>query len=114
MVISRGEIWWANLPEPIGSEPGYRHPVLIVQAEFLNETRINTVIAVVITTNLNLAEMPGNVFLSERASGLSKESVVNVTQILTIDKRLLLEYVGTVSERKMEQIENGLRLVLSL
>ena len=114
MVISRGEIWWANLPEPIGSGPGYRHPVLIVQAEFLNETRINTVIAVVITTNLNLAEMPGNVNLSERTSGLSKESVVNVIQILTIDKRLLLEYVGTLSERKMEQIEKGLRLVLSL
>ena len=102
------------MPEPIGSGPGYRHPVLIVQAEFLNETRINTVIALVVTTNLNLAEMPGNVVLSERASGLSKESVANVTQILTFDKRLLLEYVGTLSERKMEQIENGLRLVLSL
>ena len=102
------------MPEPIGSGPGYRRPVLIVQAEFLNETQINTVIALVITTNLNLAEMPGNVVLSERASGLSKESVANVTQILTLDKRLLLEYVGTLSERKMEQIENGLRLVLSL
>lgn len=114
MVVSRGEVWWANLPEPIGSSPGYRRPVLIVQAEFLNETRISTIIALIITTNLALAEMPGNVVLSERASGLPKESVANVTQILTFDKRLLLEYAGTLSERKMEQIENGLRLVLSL
>src|SRR5436309_8175035 len=99
MVIGRGEIWWANLPEPVGSGPGYRHPVLVIQADFLNETRINTVIVSAITTNLELGEMPGNVVVTERTSGLFEESVVNVTQIITIDKRLLLEYVGTLSER---------------
>jgi mRNA interferase MazF len=114
MVIRRGEIWWANLPEPSDSEPGFRRPVLIVQSDFFNATKINTLVALAITTNRALAEMPGNVVLSRAASGLPKESVVNITQILTIDKRLLLEYVETVSERKMEQVEKGLRLVLSL
>ncbi len=114
MVNQRGEIWRADLPEPIGSPPGYRRPVLIIQSDSFNKTNLNTSIVALITTNLDLAEMKGNVLLKKTQSDLPKDSVVNVTQVFTLDKRLLLEFVGTVSESKMEQIENGLRLVLSL
>jgi mRNA interferase MazF len=114
MVNERGEIWWADLPAPIGSSPGYQRPIVITQANFLSKTDINTVIGAVITTKLKLAEMPGNVLIEKNQSGLPKDSVVNVTQIVTIDKTQLLEFVGTLSERKMEQIDKGLRLVLSL
>lgn len=114
MVIKRGEIWWADLPEPIGSSPGFPRPVLIVQSNSFNKTNLNTSIVALITTNLDLAEMKGNVLLKKNQSALPKDSVLNVTQIFTIDKRLLVEYVGAVSERKMEQVEKGLRLVLSL
>ncbi len=114
MVIERGEIWWADLPEPRGSSPGYDHPVVIIQANFLNRSAINTLIGAVITTNIKLADVPGNVLIKKSQSSLPKDSVVNVTQIVTIDESQLLEYVGTLSERKMKQIEEGLRLVLSL
>ncbi len=114
MVIERGQIWWADLPEPRGSSPGYEHPIVIIQSDSFNQTKLNTVIGVVITSNLDLAEMPGNVLIKKENSELPKDSVINITQIVTIDKSELLKYVGTVSERKIEQIENGLRLVLSL
>ncbi len=114
MVIERGQIWWADLPEPRGSSPGYEHPIVIIQSDDFNKTKINTVIGAVITSNLALAEMPGNVLIKKNQSELTKDSVVNVTQIVTIDNSELLEYVGKISERKMEQIERGLRLVLSL
>lgn len=114
MVIERGEIWWADLGEPRGSSPGFHRPVLIVQSDFFNKTRIKTVIAAIITTNLRLADMPGNVALSSRASGLDKESVVNISQLFTLDNADLLEHVGNISAQKMAQVEKGLRLVLSL
>jgi len=114
MVIERGQIWWADLPEPRGSSPGYEHPIVVIQSDYFNQTKINTIIGAVITSNLDLAEMPGNVLIKKNQTELSKDSVVNATQIVTVDKSELLEYVGTLSERKMEQIENGLRLVLSL
>lgn len=114
MVINRGEIWWADLPEPTGSSPGYRRPVVIIQSDIFNKTNLNTSIVALITTNLELEKMRGNVFLKKQHSGLPKDSVVNATQVFTLDKRLLLEFVGTLSERKMEQIDKGLRLVLSL
>ncbi|HEY0457690.1 MAG TPA: type II toxin-antitoxin system PemK/MazF family toxin [Pyrinomonadaceae bacterium] len=114
MVIERGQIWWADLPEPRGSSPGYQHPVVIIQSDDFNQTKLNTVIGAVITSNLDLAEMPGNVLLKKEQTELPKDSVVNVTQIITVDKTELLEYIGTISERKMEQIEKGLRLILSL
>ncbi len=114
MVIERGEIWWADLGEPRGSSPGFTRPILIIQSDFFNRTQINTVIAAIISTNLLLAKMPGNVLLTERASGLKEESVLNVSQLFTLDRSDLLEYVGTLSEGKMEQVEKGLRLVLSL
>lgn len=114
MVIERGEIWWADLPEPVGSSPGLQRPVLIVQSEKFNQSEISTVVIAAITKNIKLAAASGNVLVTPKQTGLPKESVVNVSQILTIDKRLLRDYVGTLSAKKMEQVDNGLRLVLSL
>lgn len=114
MVIGRGEIWWANLPEPTGSSPGFRRPVLIVQSDAFNQSKIQTVVALVITKNLELAKAPGNVTITARSSRLPIDSVVNVSQVITIDKSLLTEYVATLPHKKMEKIEEGLRLVLSL
>jgi mRNA interferase MazF len=113
-MVNRGEIWWANLPEPTGSSPGYRRPVLVVQSDDFNHSKINTTVVLIISTNLKLQESFGNVLLKMRQSGLSKDSVVNVTQLYTIDESSLTEYVETLSEQKMEQIDNGLRLVLSI
>ena len=112
--MQRGEIWWAELPVPVGSGPGYRRPVLIIQADPFNQSRIQTVIVAVITKNLALAEAPGNVLLSTRSSHLPMDSVVNVSQILTIDKSLLTEYVSTLTEKKINQVEVGLRLAMGL
>ncbi|MCL5279132.1 MAG: type II toxin-antitoxin system PemK/MazF family toxin [Planctomycetes bacterium] len=114
MVIQRGEIWWASLPEPVRSEPGYRRPVLVVQSDDFNRSRIATVIALVITSNTRLAQAPGNVFLPEKLTGLPKDSVANVSQIVTVDKSFLSERIGTLPPHMMEQIEKGLRLVLHL
>lgn len=114
MVIERGEIWWADLPEPKGSMPGYEHPIVIVQSDKFNKSNLATVVGIVITTNMRLADIPGNVELAPQQSGLPRESVVNMTQIVTANRADLVELVGRVSARKMEQIENGLRMVLSL
>jgi mRNA interferase MazF len=114
VVIQRGEIWWASLAEPRGSEPGYSRPVLIVQADDFNRSRINTVIAVVITSNLRLAEAPGNVRLSRKASGLPKPSVANVSQLITIDRAFLRDKVKMLAARELAQVEAGLKLVLAL
>ena len=84
--MRKGEVWWAALPRPEGSEPGFKRPLLIVQSDDFNRSRIRTVIAAVITSNLKLAGAPGNVRLSKRASGLTKPSVVNVSQLVTVDK----------------------------
>ncbi|NBD34809.1 MAG: type II toxin-antitoxin system PemK/MazF family toxin [Chloroflexi bacterium] len=114
MVIQRGEIWWASLPEPAGSDPGYRRPVIVVQSNAFNRSRIATVVAVIVTSNTYLAQAPGNVLLPKRMTGLSKDSVVNVSQVITVDKRFLTELVGTLPTNLIEQIEAGLRLVLEL
>lgn len=114
MVIERGEIWWADLPEPVGSSPGLPRPVLIVQSDKFNRSLINTVVIAVITTNLKLANAEGNVLLTARQSGLPKDSVVNVSQLFTIDESLLRDYVSALPAKKLEQVEDGLRLVLSL
>jgi len=113
-VIRRGEIWWASLPEPTASEPGYRRPVLVVQSDDFNRSRIATIIAVVITSNLKLAQAPGNVLLPSKATGLVRDSVANVSQVITVDKSFLTERVGTLPPYLLEQVEGGLRLVLSL
>jgi mRNA interferase MazF len=114
MVIQRGEIWWATLSDPFGSEPGYRRPLLIIQGNEFNASRISTVIAIVITSNLKLARAPGNVLLPKKVTGLPKDSVANVSQIITIDKNYLTERVGRISATFLAQIEIGLRLVLDL
>jgi mRNA interferase MazF len=113
-VVIRGDIWWADLLQPQGSEPGYRRPVHIVQADEITASRIQTVLVVALTSNTRLAEAPGNVFLPKEMTGLSKDSVANVTQVLTIDKDFLTEQAGVVGRLHMRQIEDGLRLVLSL
>lgn len=112
--MRRGEIWWASLPEPSGSGPGFRRPLLIVSANSFNESRINTVVAAVITSNLRLADAPGNVRVSGRGTGLAKPSVVNISQIITVDKTFLTERVGRLSSRLLAHVEEGLRLVLSI
>ncbi len=113
-MIHRGEIWWATLPEPVGSEPGYRRPVIIVQADDFNQSRIATVLALVITSNTELAQAPGNVFLPRKMTGLPKDSVANISQVVTVDKNFLDERIGSLHPRLLDQIEDGLRLVLSL
>lgn len=114
MVVRRGEIWWAGLPDPAGSGPGYRRPVVIVQADAFNRSRIQTVIAAVITSNLKLAEAPGNFLLFRKESGLPKESVVNVPQIVTLDRAYLTAKVGSLRPTQLTLLEDGLRLVLGL
>ena len=114
MVIQRGEIWWADLPEPSGSAPGYRRPVLVVQSDDFNRSRIATAIVVVITANLNLAQAPGNVLLPQKATGLPRDSVANISQVLTVDKSFLTEKIGELPSYLLEQVESGLRLVMDL
>ncbi len=112
--MHRGEIWWATLPEPIGSEPGYRRPILIVQDDAFNRSRIQTVIVVVITSTVELAKAPGNVLLPRKATGLPRESVANVSQVITVDKSFLTERVSSLPDDLLEQVDAGLRLVLCL
>jgi len=112
--VKRGEIWWADLPIPRGSEPGFRRPVLVVQADSFNASQIGTIVVAAITSNLRLADAPGNVRLTRRQSRLSRESVVNVSQLLTLDREFLVERVGTLPAAAFDAVESGLRLVLSL
>ena len=113
-MIARGEIWWAELPAPTGSGPGKRRPVLVVSADSFNLSRIGTVVAAAISSNVDLAAAPGNVAVPAGRSGLPKDSVVNVSQIVTLDKRQLAERVGALDYDTLDQIEAGLRLVLDL
>ena len=112
--IRRGEIWWADLIEPRRSEPGYRRPVLVVQADRFNRSRIQTVVVAAITGNMELAAAPGNVILPARSSGLPRDSVVNVSQVLTLDRSFLSEQAGALSPRLQRVVDQGLRLVLQL
>jgi mRNA interferase MazF len=112
--MTRGEIWWATLPDPGASEPGYRRPVLIVQSNAFNQSAIRTVIVAVITSNLRLAEAPGNVMLRKRESRLAKDSIVNVSQLLTLSKNFLVRRVARIPPARLREVEDGLRLVLSL
>jgi mRNA interferase MazF len=112
--MRRGDVWWAGLPEPRGSEPGFRRPVVVVQADEFNASRIATVMVVPLTSNLRLAQAPGNVLLSARESGLGKRSVANVSQVLTVDKGFLHDHVKVLSARHMDSIDAGLRLALAL
>jgi mRNA interferase MazF len=112
--MRRGEIWWASLGKPIGSAPGFRRPVLIVSADSFNQSRINTVIVAAITSNLRLAAAPGNVEVPIRGTGLARPSVVNVSQIITVDRTFLTERLGKLNSEVLRRVENGLRLAFSL
>jgi mRNA interferase MazF len=112
VVISQGEVWWADLGEPVGSEPGFRRPVVVVQGNDFNRSRLNTVVAVSLTSNLRWAKAPGNVRLTSRATGLPHDSVANVSQILTLDKSILTERVGMLPSPKLELVLAGIDLVL--
>lgn len=112
MVIAQGEVWWADLPAPTGSGPGFRRPVVVVQGDGLNRSRIATVVCVPLTSNLKWAAAPGNVILSPRFTGLAKESVANVSQLVTIDKAQLIERVGKLPFVKLELILAGIDVVL--
>lgn len=112
--MRRGEVWWAVLGTPRGSEPGYRRPVLILQTNEFNDSRLRTVVVAAITSNLRLADAPGNVRCRPRETGLDKPSVINVSQIATVDKRSLQEQAGRLSGRLLARVEAGVRLVLGL
>jgi mRNA interferase MazF len=114
VVIHRGEVWWADLDEPSGSGPGYRRPVLVVQNDAFNRSRISTVIVVVLTSNLRLLDAPGNVLLSARLSGLKKDSVANVSQVVTLDRGVLVTRAGRADAAAMRSVDQGLRLALAL
>jgi mRNA interferase MazF len=110
----RGEIWWASLPDPIGSEPGYRRPVLIIQDDVFTQSRMSTIIVVIITSNTQLAEAPGNVLLVSEATGLPKDSVANVSQVFTVDKTFVVERIGMLPKHLQKEVDEGLRTVLYL
>ncbi len=112
--MRRGEVWWASLGDPSGSGPGFRRPVVIVQANAFNESAIRTVLCVSVTSNLRLGEAPGNVRLPRRASGLSKDSIANVSQVITTDKHSLTQRAGRLTATTLRDIDAGLRLVLAL
>lgn len=114
LALRRGQVWWADLPEPRGSEPAYRRPVLVIQADSFNRSEIQTVLVAAITTNMELARAPGNVLLPKRAAGLPRVSVVNVSQVMTLDRLFLGEYVGTLPPRVRASVDAGLRLVMDL
>ncbi len=114
MVIERGDVWWASLGEPRGSEPGFRRPLLVVQADAFNRSRIETTVVVVLTSNLRLLNAPGNVLVPKRAAGLPKDSVANVSLVLTIDRDILTDRAGKLSGDLLSAVDAGLRLVLSL
>ena len=112
--MQRGDIWWATLRPPTGSEPGFRRPVLVVQSDDFNQSRINTVIVAILTSNLRLKAAPGNVFLAKRGTKLAKDSVANVSQVVTLDKSFLTKQISRVSAEQMQYVDEGLRLVLNL
>jgi mRNA interferase MazF len=112
--VRRGEIWWASLPAPAGSGPGFRRPVLVIQSNPFNESRIATAIVAVITSNLGLADAPGNVRLGRTESGLSRPSVVNVSQLMTVDKAMVTEKLRALAAETIARVDEGVRLVLAL
>ena len=112
MVISQGEVWWADLPAPAGSGPGFRRPVVVAQCDALNRSRIGTVVCVPLTSNLKWAGAPGNVSLPARLTGLPRESVANVSQIVSVDKDLLTVRVGRLPQAKLDLLLSGINVIL--
>lgn len=114
MVIARREVWWADLDDPRGSEPGFARPILIVQADAFNRSRLRTVLGVILTSNVRLVDMPGNVLLPAKNTGLPNDSVANVTQIVTLDEVYLSRRTGQIPPRLMTRVDAGLRRVLAI
>jgi len=112
-VISQGEVWWADFPQPVGSEPGFRRPVVIVQGDPFNRSALRTTVVIPLTSNLRWADAPGNVLLSRRATGLPRDSVANVSQVSTVDKSLLTERVGELPRTKLDLVLAGLEILLA-
>jgi mRNA interferase MazF len=112
--MKRGEVWWASLPAPSGSGPGFRRPVVVIQSNPFNQSRIATVVVAIVTSNLALADAPGNIRVGKAESGLAKPSVVNVSQLYTLDRELLTQRVRALPGEAMRTIDDGLRLVLGL
>jgi mRNA interferase MazF len=111
-VIAQGEVWWADLGEPMGSEPGFRRPVVVIQGDAFNRSRIATVACVTLTSNLRWTEAPGNVLLTAKVTGLPKDSVANVSQVVTLDRVSLTERVGALPAKKLELVFLGIDIVL--
>lgn len=111
-MIAQGEVWWADLAEPVGSEPAYRRPVVVVQGDAFNASSLRTVVCVALTSNLRWVDAPGNVLLAARATGLPKPSVANVTQVLTLDREALTERAGRLSASNMELLLAGIDTLL--
>lgn len=111
-MISQGEIWWADLPDPVGSGPGFRRPILVVQGDALNRSRISTVVCVPLTSNLGYAQAPGNVPLRPRHTGLPKDSVANVSQLVALDRTLLTERTGKLPRTQLDLVLSGIDVVL--
>ena len=112
MVISQGEVWWADLSEPTGSGPGFRRPVVVIQSDAFNRSRIATVVCIPLTSNTVWADAPGNTLLPAAITNLPKDSVANGSQVITIDKTLLIERVGKLSRERLELVLSGLDAVL--
>ncbi|MDI6736784.1 MAG: type II toxin-antitoxin system PemK/MazF family toxin [bacterium] len=112
MVVNQGDIFWVELEPPSGSSPGYRHPHVVIQNNVFNQSRINTVVVCALTSNLKRAEAPGNVLLVEGEANLKKKSVVNISQIITVDKSDLVEKIGTLSLNRINQISEGVKLLI--
>lgn len=113
-MVRRGELWWVDFGDPIGSAPGYRRPAAVVSSDRFNRSRLATVIVAAVTSNLRLAAAPGNVTLGQKSTGLPHKSVVNVSQLLSIDRSLMEERIGTLNTVHLRALDHGLRLVLGL
>lgn len=112
VTVSQGEVWWADLGEPRGSKPAFRRPVVVIQGDGLNHSRLATVVCVALTSNLKWAAAPGSVLLSESATGLPRESVANASQIVTLDKAELTERIGKLPRAKFDLVLSGVDVVL--
>ncbi len=113
-MVARGELWWVDFGEPIGSEPGYRRPVVVVSSDRFNRARIATVVVSAITSNLSLADAPGNLLVDSATTGLDRDSVINVTQTLVIDRSRLVKCLGMLDRSTVTRVDEGLRLLLDL
>ena len=111
MVINQGDVFWVDLGDPVGSSPGYRHPHVVIQNNLFNQSRINTVVVCALTSNLKRAAAPGNVLLDTKEANLIRQSVVLVSQVFTVDKSQLEEYIGTLSRKRVRQILDGIKLL---